>query len=88
MKSYRGVNLYSGDCPNGCFHKLIDAAIESNVIGGVEPKVECVPGFGWAVFEVRRYSRKLRRHTHTVNGHYVSMNWVHCPICGAKLEVS
>lgn len=84
MNSYRGVNLCSGDCPNGCFHKLIDRAISENTIGGVEPKVSGYQN-GRVAYEIRRYSQKLKRHTQTVNGHYVSTPWTHCPICGAEL---
>lgn len=86
MKNYRGIELWTGDCPNGCFHKLIDRAIEENSIAGIEPKVAEVPGFGMVGFEIRRYSAKLKRHTETVNGHYAYAHWTHCPICGERLE--
>ena len=86
MNNYRGVELWSGDCPNGCFHKLIDRAISENTVSGKEPKVAERPGFGRASFDAKRYSAKLGRHTKTVNGHYVSAHWTHCPICGARLE--
>jgi hypothetical protein len=83
MRNYKGI--YIPACPNRCFERIVDAGIAENVVDGMEPRI-APNGIGSSCFAFRRYSKKLKRHGHTVNGHYYSERWTHCPHCGEKLE--
>lgn len=80
---YREVDL-PVRCPNGCFEKLIDQGMDANCIDGIDPKMYSYH-IGSTSFEIRRWSRKLQRHSHRAQGHYVSLAWSRCPYCGSKL---
>jgi hypothetical protein len=87
MKSYyyRGASL-PGKCPNRCFERLVDQGICQNKIDGVEPKTLTFDGLrGYTSLHFHRWSKKLKRHTRRTNGHYIMLEWSHCPHCGQPL---
>jgi len=83
---YRGVWL-PGYCPNRCLKKLMDQGMALNRIDGIDPKMNSYRA-GSTSFEIRRWSRKLQRHSHRTQGHYISLSWSHCPHCGSKMMAS
>ena len=83
MLEYRGI--YIPECPNHCFERIIDSGIARHIVEGVEPRIrpENMESTGYSF---RRYSKKLKRHSHTTNGCYYSEPWSHCPHCGSRLK--
>lgn len=81
--TYRGVWIQAC-CPNRCFEKLVDQGIAMNRIDGVDPAMYSYNA-GSTSFDIRRWSHKLKRHSHRAQGHYISLAWSHCPFCGKKL---
>ena len=82
---YRGVWI-PVKCPNKCFERLVDKALDNNIIDGVEPRIRTYNShLGYTAFEIFCYSKRLKRHSTRANGHYISERWTHCPLCGAKL---
>jgi len=71
-------------CPNGCFERLIDQGLSGNKIDGVEPRMYSY-NIGRTTFEIKRWSKRLKRYSHRAQGHYIALNWTHCPFCGKEL---
>ena len=84
MNKYEYKGVWIPSCPNHCFERMIDTGIEKHRIAGIEPKIT-PDGLGYSLFGFRRYSKRLKRHSQTVQGNYYSEQWTHCPHCGSKL---
>ena len=85
MSLYEYKNVYlTKSCKNHCFEKIIDEAIDKNTIEDVKPILNLYH-FWYSTVEVKRYSKKLDRHTEKRTGHDISKRWIYCPFCGEKL---
>lgn len=80
------MNPYLGKtCPNRCLDKLAEQARRENIVDGHDPKLLWDDNIGDSTIRVYRWSKRLKRHTETPNGHYLSQRFKYCPHCGAKL---